>query len=105
MKSKASDSLGGIARAMQHAGGQFDSPPQTARKLLDQLATPISKAEPSEHFIGPSPQLAAAKSVQSAVVNHVFHHRQLLVDAGRLKHNAELRANRSGISRRLGPRI
>ena len=41
-------------------------PPESC---LDQLAPAIGKAQPGEHFVGPSPQLAAAKAVQPAVVN------------------------------------
>ena len=58
----------------------------------------LRSARPSrvEHFVGPSAQLAAAQAVQPAVMDDVFQHGELLVDAGRLKDDAELRANRVG---------
>ena len=35
----------------------------------------------------------AAKPVQPAMMHEVFHHRQLLIDAGGLENDAELAAN------------
>ena len=47
-------------RAMQHALGQLDAPPQAAGERFDEVAPAIGEAEPREHFVGPRPQLAAA---------------------------------------------
>ena len=72
-------------RAVQHACGQFDAAPQAAGKLFDQVARRSARPSRVEHFVGPRAQLAAAEAVQPAVVDDVFHHRQLLVDARRLE--------------------
>lgn len=83
---------------MKHAGRQFDASPQSARKLLDDLATPIGKAQSRQHFIRPRTQFLATEPVQPAMVYEVLRHRELLIDTRRLEHDAEVRANRERLA-------
>ncbi len=74
---------------MDHAFGQFDPPPQSAGERLGTFAGPIAQAEPIEHFILPAGKLLAVKSVQMSLMTDVFGDGELLVEAGRLKHDSD----------------
>src|SRR3954452_10564126 len=78
---------------MQHSRRKLDASPQTARKLLDEFFTTVGQSEPGQHFIRACSQFAPAQAIKPAMVNDVLHYRELLIDAGRLEHDAQLAAN------------
>src|SRR4051794_37776222 len=87
---------------MQHARCKLDPAPQAAGKLLDELFSPISQTQTSQHFVCPRSQLAPAKPIQPAMVHEVFRDGELLVDAWRLEYDAQLTANRISLSSQVG---
>ncbi len=79
---------------MEHAFGQFDTPPQTSGERLDAVAPPVGQSEPGKHFVLSPFERAAGESVKMALVHQVLGHRELLVEARGLEDDAEPLANR-----------
>ena len=91
---------------MQHALGQLDAAPQAAGERFDAIAAAIGQPQPREHFVLPARERSARQAVQVPLVHEVLGHGQLLVEARRLKHDADPPADRLAFARRRSkPRI
>ncbi len=81
------------ARPVQQSLGDFDAPPHAATETFDALRRAIAQADGFEGAVDPPAQVRAAQSVEMALMQQVFTGGELLIETGRLKHDAKPRAN------------
>src|SRR5439155_6647948 len=75
-----------------------DAPAQAAAEGADDFVAAVGEVEARERFVDAIGELAAAHAVEVAVVAEVFFGGELLVEAGRLEDDGDLRTNGVGVA-------
>ena len=89
------------SRMVEQPLGQLDAPPQPAGERLDPLAGAIGQPKPGEHLATRGGAARRAdRPYKMPLVAEVFAHGQFLVEARRLKHDADRRCGRRRFARR-----
>ena len=91
-------------RAVQHSFGQFDATPQAAGKRFD----PVAHADRRARIARAAHRLRvlqrfAAQAIEMPLVHQIFADRELAIEAGGLKHNADAGADIGNLPAQIEP--
>ena len=90
-------------RPMEQTLRDLDPPLQSAGERLDQIVGAIAQVELDQEMIDPLAQRGPGEAVEMPLMREVLAHPQFLVEARRLKDDAEPAAQGAGIAQEVEP--
>src|SRR5437762_3390628 len=90
-------------RRMQQPPSELGATRQSSRERLDEIVGPLRQIEIAKHLAHATAKRGSAQAVEMTVMNEIFRHGQLGIEAGILEDHAEPRANALGFPLEIVP--